>query len=189
MFDKFLALMLYLFNLLWFCSLPTLVPVNQVEDKTPYLGTWYFIAAAGGRMLDIHSFPFMDSTVFDLQEMTDNQTLLLTGAIRIGDKCVSKAWTYHLHPDKEYMDLEGQPDLRTLMWSGLWLNCSDCVILQETKMGDPEDRINRMMLYARNGSLSETVVKDFESKLSCLGMSEFFALPQKRDYCQYNGSV
>ncbi|KAG5843173.1 hypothetical protein ANANG_G00185680 [Anguilla anguilla] len=185
MFRMLCSLLLYVYGLfqnLFPCSAPQLLSVHHLNTQQ-YLGTWYFIAAAGSRPSDLEQFTSSDSTVFVLQEATKNSTHLLTGAIRIGDSCLSNAWTYHITPDKDYLDLEDV----CVLWNGLWLNCPDCILLEETDLGEIKDGINRVMLYARNGSLSTSVVKNFQAKMSCLGMIEFYSLPQEREYCQYDG--
>ncbi|KAJ8341983.1 hypothetical protein SKAU_G00319110, partial [Synaphobranchus kaupii] len=185
MLAKLWSLVLYVYGLfqsLWPCPSPQLLSLHHLNTQQ-YVGTWYFIAAVGNRQSDISQFTSMDSTVFDLQRAKENGTLVITGAIRIGDSCSSKVWMYHVDPDKDYLVAEGWPNRRTLLWSGEWLNCPDCVMLQETDLGEIEDETNRILLYARNGSLSDSVVKDFQSKWSCLGMSEIFSLPQEKEYC------
>ncbi|XP_061111536.1 apolipoprotein M isoform X2 [Conger conger] len=191
MFVELWSLILTAYGLFWSllpCSPPEVLSVHDVNTQQ-YVGTWYFITAAGSRVSDISQFTSMDSTVFNLQETRENGTLLLTGAIRIGDSCLSRMWIYHLDANKDYLDLEGHPDRRTSLWSGKWLNCPTCVLLLEKDLGHINDNMSRVMLYARNGSLSASVVNDFRSKMSCLGVTEFYSLPQEREYCQHNGTA
>ncbi|KAG7457524.1 hypothetical protein MATL_G00228160 [Megalops atlanticus] len=185
--SSFVTYVYWLFQSLFPCTPPQLLPTSHLNTQQ-YLGTWYFVAAVGGRQSDIGAFTPMDSTVFDLQEAKKTSTLRLTGAIRVGDVCVTRVWTYHLHPEKDYLEVEGRPNRRTVLWSGQWLSCSDCILLQETDRGEVQDEMNRVMLYARNGSLSTDIVKDFQAKMSCLGIKEFLSLPQKREYCPMDGA-
>ncbi|KAJ8367674.1 hypothetical protein AAFF_G00313740 [Aldrovandia affinis] len=192
MLGKVWSLVLYVYGLfqgLWPCPGPQQLSVNHLASQR-YQGTWYFIAAAGRRPSDIQQFTEMDNSVYHLQEATEDGTILLTGAYSLGHespRCFTQAWTYHLLPDKEYLDLEGHPDRRTIFWSGEWLNCPDCIMMNELDLGEVEDKLSRIMLYARNSSLSSDIVQDFQSKWTCLGVKDFLILPRRREYCQLDG--
>ena len=47
----------------------------------------------------------------------------------------------------------GLPRRRTLLWSGKWANCPECIIIQEVepplKETDSEDSLNRYLLYSK----------------------------------------
>ncbi|XP_056143071.1 apolipoprotein M [Lampris incognitus] len=168
------------------CAVPELLAASSLNIQQ-YLGKWYFVAAVSSREADIHMFRGMDSTVFTLEETAVNNTLLLTGVMRIGDKCQNATWTYHIHPEREELVLAGKPERKTLLWSGAWLNCLQCIILQETepplKDTDTEDSLGRHMLYARQSMVDPAVVKAFQTKSSCNEMDAFVRLPQEKEFC------
>lgn len=97
----------------------------------------------------------MDSTVFHLNE-TSEKALLLTGAMRVGGRCVMKNWTYTIQSGKDYLTSQGRPELQTLVWSGEWLNCNQCILLQEMERHlDPletHNTLNRFILYGQQRS-------------------------------------
>ncbi|KAI1902436.1 hypothetical protein AGOR_G00044740 [Albula goreensis] len=189
MLDKLWSLLLYASGLLeGLISCPPIPDAYEgLHNPKPYLGKWYFISAAGYSEKDIALYRVMDSTVFYLQEAAENGTLLLTGAIRIGDNCLTKVWTYHVRPNDYLLDMEGRPELSSKLLKTPWLNHSDCIVLQETVLG--EGGLKRTMLYARNASVDADVVKRFQAKLCCNGMCENFILPQEREYCQMEGAA
>ncbi|KAG9327940.1 hypothetical protein JZ751_012893 [Albula glossodonta] len=110
MLDKLWSLLLYASGLLeGLISCPPIPDVYEgLHNPKPYLGKWYFISAAGYSEKDIALYRLMDSTVFYLQEAAENGTLLLTGAIRIGDNCLTKVWTYHVRPNDYLLDMEAR---------------------------------------------------------------------------------
>ncbi|XP_018596239.1 apolipoprotein M isoform X2 [Scleropages formosus] len=174
---------------LWPCSLPEILSTSSVNTKQ-YLGSWYFIAAVGVRESDVAMYKSMDNTVALLQEAIDANTLLLMGAIRVEDYCLKKNWTYHIRQGRKDLELEGRPERHSWVWSGQWLNCTDCILFQEL---EPElegnTPLNRVLLYARNTSVSTELVRDFQAKTSCLGMKNFLIMPQEREYCQLDGAA
>ncbi|KAM9852061.1 apolipoprotein M [Aulostomus maculatus] len=131
------------------CSYPEQLPANTL-DLQAYLGKWYFKAAVSHREADIRMFRAMDNILFTMEE-TAKDTLLLTGNMRIGDNCAKQTWIYHIRPDRDDLELEGRPQRRTLLWSGNWTNCPECIILQEIEPPldetGTEDSLSRHMLY------------------------------------------
>lgn len=132
----------------------------------------------------------MDSTVFHLNE-TSEKTLLLTGAICVGVHCIMKNWTYTIQSGKDDLTSQGRPELQTLVWSGEWLNCNQCILLQEMECHlDPlerHDTLNRFMLYARDSALLDNkVVKAFRTQMACKNMDRFVRLPQEKELCHLN---
>ncbi|KAM4601357.1 apolipoprotein M [Polymixia lowei] len=185
-----LSLFVYVYGLLSQalgpCSHPTLVPSSSL-DTQQYLGKWYFVAAVSRNEAEVQMFREMDSTVFTLEKTPVNGTLLLIGAMRIGDKCIKQTWTYNIHPEKEELELEGRPSRRSLLWDGDWLNCSECIVLQEVEPPhnetEEEDSLNRYMLYARRSDVDPSVVKTFQMKSACEKMTAFVTLPQEKELC------
>lgn len=120
-------------------------------------------------------------------EETANDTLLLTGDMRIGDACVKQTWTYHLHPDRDDMVLEGRPQRRNLLWSGKWANCQDCIVLQEVEPPLNEtgtvDSLHRHMLYARCNDVKDELVTAFLKNAACHNMQASVRLSQKKELC------
>ncbi|XP_039972851.1 apolipoprotein M isoform X2 [Xiphias gladius] len=162
------------------CSLPELFPANTV-NRQQYLGTWYFKAAVSHREADIQKFKALDNTLFSLEE-TANDTLLLTGHMRMGDNCIKQTWTYHQNAERGDLELKGRPERRNLLWSGKWANCASCIIFQEVepplKETDTVDSLNRLMLYARQSDVDSEVVTTFLQNSACNNMLASFRLPQ-----------
>ncbi|KAL4646831.1 apolipoprotein M isoform X1 [Arapaima gigas] len=188
MMNKIWTFLLYVSGLLldslWPCSPPEILSTSSVNTKQ-YMGTWYFIAAVGVRDSDVAMYQPMDSTVAVLQEAVDANTLLLMGAFRVGDHCLKKNWTYHISEGRNDLELEGRPERRSWVWSGQWLNCSNCIFFQELESAvEGKAPLNRVLLYARNSSIRTDLVSEFQTKTSCLGMKKFLTLPQEREYCQ-----
>ncbi|XP_040900852.1 apolipoprotein M [Toxotes jaculatrix] len=189
MLEKALSYFLYLYGLLYQaivpCSFPELLPVNTV-NRQQYLGKWYFKAAVSHREADIQKFKALDNILFSIEE-TANNTLLLTGFMRMGDNCINKNWTYHLHPEREDMELEGKPERKNLLWTGKWANCANCIIFQEVepplKETDTVDSLNRFMLYARQSDVDSEVVTTFLKNSACQNMLASVKLPQSKEFC------
>ncbi|XP_047455433.1 apolipoprotein M [Mugil cephalus] len=166
------------------CSFPELLPVTSV-NRQQYLGKWYFKAAVSHREADIHKFKALDNVVFTMEE-TGNNTLLLTGHMRIGDDCVKQTWTYHVHTGREDMELEGRPQRKNLLWSGKWAKCQDCIIFQEVEPPLNEsgtvDSLNRHMLYARQKDNAE-MVTTFLENAACSNMHASVRPRQEKEFC------
>ncbi|AWO96090.1 putative apolipoprotein M [Scophthalmus maximus] len=189
MLNETVSYFLYLYSLLNQaivpCSLPELLPVNTV-NRQQYLGKWYFVAAVSHREADIQNFKALDNLWFTMEE-TANDTLLLTGHVRMGDNCLNQTWTYHLHPEQDDLELEGRPQRKNLLRSGKWANCADCIIFQEVepplKKTDAEDSLSRFMLYARQSDVESKVVKTFLGNSACNNMSASVRPPQVKEFC------
>ncbi|KAG7216540.1 hypothetical protein INR49_002027 [Caranx melampygus] len=82
-----------------------LLPANTV-NRQQYLGKWYFAVAVSHREADIQKFKAVDNMIFNIEEKANN-TLLLTGKLRMGDECITKSWTYYIHPGRADLELEG----------------------------------------------------------------------------------
>ncbi|XP_037532466.1 apolipoprotein M [Nematolebias whitei] len=167
------------------CSHPEQLLVNSV-NRQQYLGKWHFEAAVSRRGADIQKFKVLDSVVFTMEE-TDNETLVLTGHMRMGDDCMKQTWTYQIQPGRDDLILQGRPQRRNLLWSGTWANCPDCIIFQEVEPplseSDSEDSLNRYMLYARQKDLDPDVTTTFLKKSACRNLKESVRLPQEKEYC------
>nr|QCP69322.1 apolipoprotein M [Lateolabrax maculatus] len=189
MLNEMLSCFLYFYSLLYQaivpCSVPELLPVNTV-DYQQYLGKWYFKAAVSRREADIHKFKALDNIGFIMEE-TANDTLLLTGLMRIGDNCMKNTWTYHIRPERDDLELEGRLDRRNLLWSGKWANCPECIIFQEVEPPlngtGTEDSLNRFMLYARQSDVDSEVVRAFLKNAACHNMLASVTLPQQKEFC------
>ncbi|XP_071326257.1 apolipoprotein M-like [Trachinotus anak] len=189
MFDEILPCFLYVYSFLYQiiapCSLPEQLSTNTV-NRQQYLGKWYFKAAVSQREADIQKFKVLDNMVFSIEERANN-TLLLIGHTRMGDICMNETWTYHVHPGRDDLELEGKPKRRNLLWSGKWANCANCFILQEVepplKETDTVDSLNRFMLYTRQQDVDSEVVTTFLRNSACHGMSASVILPQTKEFC------
>ncbi|KAM9353784.1 apolipoprotein M [Symphorus nematophorus] len=189
MWKEVVSCFLYLYSLIYQaivpCTFPEQLLVNTV-DHQQYLGKWYFKAAVSHREADIQKFKALDNIWFTM-EKTDNDTLLLTGHMRIGDDCVKNTWTYHIRPDRDDLELEGRTYRRNLLWSGKWANCPECIIFQEIEPPlsptDSFDSLNRLMLYARQNDAGSEVVTTFLKNAACNNMSASVTLPKKKEFC------
>ncbi|KAI3361312.1 hypothetical protein L3Q82_013493 [Scortum barcoo] len=137
------------------------------ESGDLYLGKWYFKAATSRREADIQKFKVLDNLWFIMEE-TANNTLLLTGHMRIGDDCTTMTWTYHIRPERDDLELEGKTERKSLLWSGKWANCSECIIMQEVEPPlsptDTEDSLNRHMLYDKRSEMMTSKKKNPPSR-------------------------
>nr|XP_019960525.1 PREDICTED: apolipoprotein M isoform X3 [Paralichthys olivaceus] len=110
MLNEALSYVLYLYGLLYQaivpCSVPELLPVDTI-NRQQYLGKWFFLAAVSHREADIQKFKVLDSILFTMEEPA-NDTLLLSGYMRMGENCKNQTWTYHLHPDRDDLELEAR---------------------------------------------------------------------------------
>ncbi|XP_070692269.1 apolipoprotein M-like [Pempheris klunzingeri] len=189
MLDQMLSYFIYLYGLLYQaivpCTVPELLSVSAV-DHQQYLGKWYFKAAVSHREADIQQFTAVDNVLFTMEE-TSNDTLLLTGHMRVGDNCLKKTWTYHIHPERDDLELEGRSKRRNLLWNGKWANCSECIIFQEIEPPlnetGTEDSLNRFMLYARHSDIDPEVVKSFLKNSACHNMLASLRLPHEKEFC------
>ncbi|KAI9532139.1 hypothetical protein NQZ68_034344 [Dissostichus eleginoides] len=184
-----LSYVLCLYGLLYqafdLCSVPEQLPANTV-DHQQFLGKWYFKAAVSQREADIERFKELDNMWITMEEPV-NDTLLVTGQMRIGDDCIKQTWTYHILPERDDVVLEGLPRRRTLLWSGKSANCPECIIIQEVdpplKETDSEDSLNRYLLYTRQSDVNHEVVKAFLNNLACHNVSASVRLPQEKEFC------
>ncbi|XP_034553453.1 apolipoprotein M, partial [Notolabrus celidotus] len=156
------------------------------EVEHTFLGTWYLKAAVSHREVDVQSFRAIDSIWFTVEETTKD-TLLLTGHMRLGDNCTNQTWTYYIHPDRDDLELEGKKERRTLLWSGKWANCAECIILQEIEPPlhetDSEDSLSRHMLYSRQREVDPEMVTTFLKNAACHNMTISVQPPQKKEFC------
>uniref|UniRef100_UPI0037E990C5 apolipoprotein M n=1 Tax=Semicossyphus pulcher TaxID=241346 RepID=UPI0037E990C5 len=161
------------------CSFPEVLPANTV-DRQQYLGTWFFKAAVSHREADIQKFRALDNCWFTMKE-TANDTLLLTGHMRVGDDCINQTWTYHIHPERDDLELEGKKERRSLLWSGKWANCPECIVFQEVEPPlhetDSQDSLSRLMLYTREKDVDPKMVTAFLKNAACHNMSASVKLP------------
>ncbi|XP_029308004.1 apolipoprotein M [Cottoperca gobio] len=189
MLDKVSSCLLFLYGLLYQafvpCLVPELLPANTV-DHQQYLGKWYFKATVSPRESDIQKFKDLDNMWISMEQPA-NDTLLVTGHMRRGDDCITQIWTYFIHPERDDVEMEGRPKRRTLLWSGKWANCSECIIFQEVepplKETDSEDSLNRYLLYGRQGDVDHEVVKAFLENMSCHNVLASVRLPQEKEFC------
>ncbi|XP_044064197.1 apolipoprotein M [Siniperca chuatsi] len=180
---------LYLYGLLYQaivpCSFPEQLPATTI-DRQQYLGKWYFKAAVSRREADIQRFKALDNIWFTMEEKA-NDTLLLTGHMRIGDNCKNQTWTYTIPPERDDLELQGKPERRNLFWSGKWANCLECIIFQEVEpplsKTDTEDSLNRFMLYARQSDIDSEVMRAFLKNSACHNMLASVRVPQEKEFC------
>nr|XP_054594676.1 apolipoprotein M [Nothobranchius furzeri]XP_054594677.1 apolipoprotein M [Nothobranchius furzeri] len=181
----FLYLLTFLYQVFVPCRNPEQLFVNSV-DRQQYLGRWFFQAAVSHREADIQRFKALDSTVFIMEE-TANDTLVLTGNMRVGEDCRKQMWTYLIKPERGDLELLGRPQRRNLLWSGVWANCLDCIIFQEIepplRETDSEDSLNRFMLYARQKDVPPEMLTAFLRNSACHKMTESVRLPQEKEFC------
>ncbi|XP_017295589.1 apolipoprotein M [Kryptolebias marmoratus] len=181
----FLYFYTFLHQLMVPCSNPEQLLVNS-DNWQQYLGRWHFQAAVSRRDADIHKFKALDSVVFTIEDAA-NDTLVLTGHMRMGDNCLKQIWTYHIQPGSEDLLLEGRPQRRNLLWSGTWAACSDCIIFQEVepplRETDSEDSLNRYMLYARQKDVNSNVMTTFFKNSACRNLKESVRLAQEKEFC------
>ncbi|XP_010747056.2 apolipoprotein M [Larimichthys crocea] len=185
MLSYFISLSFLLYHAIFPCSFPEELLVKSVDHQL-YLGKWYFKAAVSHREADIQNFKAVDNVWFTL-EKTDNDTLLLTGHVRIGDNCVNQTWTYHVRPERDDMELEGKAERRNLLWSGKWANCPECIIFQEIepplKPTDTVDSLDRLMLYARQSDVDSEVVTTFLKNAACHNKLATVQPPEEKEFC------
>ncbi|XP_068591869.1 apolipoprotein M-like [Cebidichthys violaceus] len=189
MWDKALSCFLYFYGLLYQVFVPCLVPEllsASTVDHQQYLGKWFFKAAVSRREADIQKFKELDNMWFTIEEPV-NDTLLLTGHMRIGENCMKQTWTYHIRPERDDVELEGRPKRRTLLWSGKWANCPECIIFQEVEPPlnetDSEDSLSRYLLYGRRSEVDSELVKALLKNLACHGVSASVRPPQEKEFC------
>ncbi|XP_041650115.1 apolipoprotein M [Cheilinus undulatus] len=189
MWNKALAFFCSLFNFLYQaivpCTFPNLLPVNTV-DRQQYLGRWYFKTAVSHREADVQRFRALDNIWFNIEE-TAKDTLVLTGHMRTGDDCVNQTWTYHIRPDREDLELKGKKERRSLLWTGKWANCAECIVMQEIepplRETDSEDSLSRHMLYGRQRDTASEMVSMFLKNAACHNMTVSVQPPQKKEFC------
>ncbi|KAM9310575.1 apolipoprotein M [Pholidichthys leucotaenia] len=182
----FLSLSTLLYQVLVPCPTPELLNVKAV-DRQKYLGTWYFKVAVSHREADIAKFKALDNIRFTMEEVT-NETLLLTGHMRMGDTCVKQTWTYHLKPDRDDLELEGRTHRINLLWTGKWANCDNCIVFQEIeppldRMNGSEDSLHRHMLYSRHSDMDSKRVAAFEKNAACHNMRATVRPTQQKEIC------
>ncbi|KAM4581052.1 apolipoprotein M [Odontesthes bonariensis] len=167
------------------CAVHEQLLVNDV-DHQQFLGTWYFKAAVSSKEAHIEKFKAFDNLIF-VMEKTANDALLVTGHMRMGDDCIKQNWTFHIQPDRDDLALEGRPQRRTLLWSGSWANCLDCIVLQEIepplKETDTEDSLSRLMLYSRQRDVNSELVTTFLKNSACSGHTKSVKPAQEKEFC------
>ncbi|CAG02745.1 unnamed protein product [Tetraodon nigroviridis] len=170
MWNKVVSWLLSLYSLFYPgpgpCPSLQLMPANTL-DQQQFLGKWYFRAAASRHQAHIAKFKPLDSLWFSM-EKSGNDTLLLTGHMHMKGKCMTESWTYRVHMHRDDLELEGKAHRRNLLWSGRWANCPECIILQEA---EPEEALNRLLLYARHRDADPDVVAAFLRNAACHNMS------------------
>ncbi|XP_043974323.1 apolipoprotein M [Gambusia affinis] len=167
------------------CKYREQLAVNSL-DLHQFAGKWFFKAAVSLRDSDINKFRMFDNIVFTIQD-TSNSTLVLTGSMRMGDACIKKNWTYHVQPGRDDLLLEGRPQRRNLLWSGMWANCSDCIVFQELEPPlnetDSEDSLNRFLLYSRQKDVDSEMLTTFLRNSACNGLTASVTLPHEKEFC------
>ncbi|PWA28205.1 hypothetical protein CCH79_00018545, partial [Gambusia affinis] len=184
------------------CKYREQLAVNSL-DLHQFTGKWFFKAAVSLRDSDINKFRMFDNIVFTIQD-TSNSTLVLTGSMRMGDACIKKNWTYHVQPGRDDLLLEddpplslicvllvvvgsnpGRPQRRNLLWSGMWANCSDCIVFQELEPPlnetDSEDSLNRFLLYSRQKDVDLEMLTTFLRNSACNGLTASVTLPHEKE--------
>ncbi|KAM9512615.1 LOW QUALITY PROTEIN: apolipoprotein M [Salvelinus alpinus] len=158
----------WLGQLFTLCSQPAL---STSSLKTQwYLGKLNFVAAAGVKESDVQMFRQMDSTVFHLNETSEKTLLWLCTIQSLNNK-------------------KCRPERQTLVGSGEWLNCNQCILLQEIERHlDPLEThdTSRFMLYARDSALLDNKVVAFRTQTACKNMDRFVHLPQEKELCKLN---
>uniref|UniRef100_A0A3P9N6G1 Apolipoprotein M n=1 Tax=Poecilia reticulata TaxID=8081 RepID=A0A3P9N6G1_POERE len=158
--------------------------VNSL-DLHQFAGKWFFKAAVSPRDSDIFRFKMFDNIVFTLED-TSNTTLVMTGNMRMGDDCIKRNWTYHVQPGRDDLVLEGRPQRRNLLWSGMWANCRDCIVFQELepplKETDSEDSLNRFLLYSRQKDVDSEMLTTFLRDSACNGLTANVTLLHEKGF-------
>ncbi|XP_003965754.1 apolipoprotein M [Takifugu rubripes] len=180
-----LSLLSFFYQAIVPCPFPELLPANTI-DHQQYLGKWYFRAAVSRYEAQIAKFQPLDSLWFNM-ERSGNGTLLLTGHAHMKGICIKETWTYRIHTDRYDLEQEGKPSRRSLLWSGRWADCGECIILQEIEPplspSDSEDSLNRFLLYARRSDVDPGVVAAFLKRTACNDMLASVTLPQEKEFC------
>lgn len=74
----------------------------------------------------------------------------ITSSVRLSEIC---SWDF-----AACWPVSGKPSRRSLLWSGRWADCGECIILQEIEPplspSDSEDSLNRFLLYGETRLLS-----------------------------------
>ncbi|KAM3614073.1 uncharacterized protein V6R79_009649 [Siganus canaliculatus] len=165
-----------------FCSLSEFLPANAT-DKQQYLGKWYLQVAVGRSEADIQTFRAVDSFWITIED-TDNNTLLLTGHMHIGDNCFNQSFTFKINPDGNGLKMDVRPIRKNLFWK--MSNCSECLIFQEIEPNlrsctSPEDSLNRILMHGRQGDPDDNVVRTFLNNAAHNNMSTSIILPHNKD--------
>ncbi|TSN03399.1 hypothetical protein Baya_8535 [Bagarius yarrelli] len=88
---------------------PCLPPVplsSDVLSTDQYLGKWYYVGVASWDNEDIESFKKVDNSVVELKK-SENDTLIMSGALHQDDQCLHMTWTYHIDPELDPLMTEG----------------------------------------------------------------------------------
>uniref|UniRef100_A0A4W4GSG9 Apolipoprotein M n=1 Tax=Electrophorus electricus TaxID=8005 RepID=A0A4W4GSG9_ELEEL len=166
MFSSVLALIYAVAQVLMPCLPP--VPLSRdVLATDQYLGKWYYVGVASWKEEDIEAFQAVDSSVVELKSV--NGTLIMTGAMREGDDCITRDWTYRPEPEIDYVMDEN-------VWDGKWIKCPSCLVFG--KLHTDNDYI-RFMLFARNEKSTE-LVERFKEKMGCFQIDKFIIAPQTK---------
>ncbi|XP_078502109.1 apolipoprotein M isoform X1 [Lissotriton helveticus] len=152
--------------------------LDRQQFPSQYYGNWYFIAAAASKISpSLEAYTTVDNTLFNINEETRPDRLLLRAAIRIKDgSCIPREWIYLVTEDSLDLGTEGRPDRNTELFAS---NCSSCIIMQET---DPHI-IRRLLLFSRSSHLDQRYIDDFKKKAGCAGMHKVLVMPRAQEYC------
>ncbi|XP_048472605.1 apolipoprotein M [Rhincodon typus] len=147
-----------------------------------YSGKWYFIMMAADSDASLIKFRHMDSNVFQLTPVEDQQKLLLRGEIRLSQsmKCLSRQWIYHINNKTQEMILEGRPYLKTEIFVK---EGDDYIVLLESQDKGSE-HFRRLMLYGRFPTLSDFARLKFEHRANCLNLTAILVLEQAQEPCE-----
>ncbi|XP_076833310.1 uncharacterized protein LOC143478227 [Brachyhypopomus gauderio] len=162
--------------------MPCLPPVplsTEVLTTDQYLGKWYYVGVASWDKEDIEVFKEVDNSVVNLK-MSAKDILTMVVALGEGDECNIKAWDYKIYPNLDPIMEEG--DNYGVIWDGMWINCSSCLILGKYH---PSDAFIRFLLFARTEEVSDEVVENFKEKIGCFSVfNEFLIAPRTKEFCK-----
>ncbi|XP_069489059.1 apolipoprotein M isoform X1 [Ambystoma mexicanum] len=183
MFQTAWACFLYIYGILTdvllVCNHASKLRPNDL-NRQQYFGDWYFIAAAASEISpSLEAYTQVDNTVFNINEETRPDRLLLRATIRTKDgSCVPRKWIYLVKEDSVDLGTEGRPDRNTELFAS---KCPRCIILQES---DPHI-VQRLLLFSRTPQLDQEYIDDFKTKASCAGMHKLLLFPQANEYCKF----
>ncbi|XP_060754138.1 apolipoprotein M isoform X1 [Neoarius graeffei] len=151
-----------------------------------YLGKWYYVGVASWDDEDIESYKSVDNSVVELKK-SGNNTLIMAAALHQEDKCLNTAWTYNIDPDIDPFLTEGPAENLGVFLDGDWIQCPSCLIVAKFHT---ESNFFRVMLFARSENLSDSLVKNFQSKLGCFYVIDKFIIsPRTKEFCKLEGTA